>query len=82
MKHYDVVQRGHGGPHLTRPSQCDQNLHYQGCKKKIHEAFKSCDTSGAYFNVGKTLHQTFPSVNWNKKGAQLKKKSLFRTLDS
>lgn len=51
-------------------------------KQKIHEAFKSCDTSGAYFNVGKTLHQTFPSVNWNKKGAQFKKKSLFRTLDS
>ena len=46
-------------------------------KKKIHEAFKSCDTSGAYFNVGKTLHQTFPSVNWNKKGAQLKKKVYF-----
>lgn len=51
-------------------------------KQKIHEALKSCDTSGTYFNVGKTLHQTFPSVNWNKKGAQLKKKSLFRTLDS
>ena len=45
-------------------------------KQKIHEAFKSCDTSGVYFNVRKTLHQTFPSVNWNKKGAQLKKKKF------
>ena len=81
MKHYDVVQRGHGGPHLTRPSQCDQNLHYQGCKTKNTWSLKIMWYKWHIFQCRENIAPNFSLCQLEQKGCSIKKKSLFRTLD-